>query len=263
MGRLGPRVAAAMFAALLFVLGLASESARGERAQDGNLIVSLNGGVEPLVLPRHQVVPAGVRLRGELGTVDGSPLPRLDQVRIDLAGSGRLFTHGLPKCPGARLRNADSHQAMYRCGEAVVGGGSFDVSIFIPEQAPFSLHGRLLAFNGRARDGRPAIWVHAFSYEPPVSLSVPFLIESGDGGYRTALVASLPEWVGPYPHLASFELNLSREFEYRGKRHSYISASCPIPRPFTAGFLAFARATYSFADQRQLDVESVRSCRAG
>jgi hypothetical protein len=263
MGRSGPRVAAAAFAALLIALGFAPGFALGERAQDGNLIVSLNGGVDPLVLPRHQAVPAGVRLQGEIGTVDGSPLPRLDQVRIDLAGSGHLFTHGLPKCPGARLRNADSHQAMYRCGDAVVGGGSFEVSIFIPEQSPFTLHGRLLAFNGRARDDRPAIWVHAFSYEPPISLSVPFLIEPGADGYRTALVASLPEWVGPYPHLASFELNLSREFDYRGKRRSYIKASCPVPRPFTAGFLNFARATYSFEDERQLDVESVRSCRAG
>lgn len=257
--RVGASVLAAMAA---LAVALTPGSAQGERAQEGNLVVSLNGGVAPLLLPRHGAAPAGVRLQGEIHTEDGSPLPRLDQVRLELAGSGRLFTRGLPKCPGARLRNADSHQALYRCGDALVGGGSFEASIFIPGQRPFRLHGRLLAFNGRAKGGRPAVWAHVFSYEPPVSLAVPFLIEPGDGGYRTALVASLPEWIGPYPHLASFDLTLARQFDYRGKRRSYINASCPVPRPFTAGFLAFARATYGFEDERELSVESVRSCRA-
>jgi hypothetical protein len=31
---------------------------------------------------------------------------------------------------------------------------------------------------------------------------------------------------------------------------------------FSVGFLAFAKATYRFADGRRLSVESVRSCRA-
>ena len=255
-------VVVALAATVALAVALAPGSAQGERAQTGNLIVSLNGGVDPLKLPRHQAVPVGVRLQGEVRTEDGSALPRLDEVRLELAGSGLLSTRGLAKCPGGRLKNADSHQALHRCGDALVGEGLAEASVFIPEQRPFTVRGKLLAFNGLANGGRPAIWMHIFSYEPPISLAVPFVRKPGKGPFRTALVASLPEWVGPYPHLASFDLTLSRRFSYRGKLRSYASASCPVPKPFTAGFLSFARATYGFDDERRLSVESVRSCRA-
>jgi hypothetical protein len=263
MGGLARRAVVAMLAAMVaLAVALAPGSAWGERAQTDNLIVSLNGGVDPLKLPRHQPAPVGVRLQGEISTEDGSALPRLDEVRLELAGPGLLSTRGLPKCPGARLRNADSGQALYRCGDALVGRGLVEASIFLPGQRPFTLRGRLLAFNGLVAGGRPAVWMHIFSYEPPISLAVPFVRAPGAAPFRTALVASLPEWVGPYPHLASFDMTLSRRFFYRGKLRSYASASCPVPKPFTAGFLSFARATYSFDDERELSVESVRSCRA-
>jgi len=263
MGAPGLRAAFAVLAVIaMLAVALTPGAALGERAQAGNLIVSLNGGIDPLELPRHRSAPVGVHLQGEIRSEDGSALPRLDQVRLELAGPGLLSTRGLPKCPGARLRNANSHQALHRCSAALVGEGSVEASIFIPEQRPFTIRGKLLAFNGLAGGGHAAVWMHIFSYEPPISLAVPFVREPGIGSFRTALVASLPEWVGPYPHLAAFDLTLFRRFSYRGEVRSYASASCPVPKPFTAGFLSFARATYSFDDERRLSVESVRSCRA-
>jgi hypothetical protein len=62
--------------------------------------------------------------------------------------------------------------------------------------------------------------------------------------------------------VASFRVKVSRRFDYQGKRRSYLSATCPIPESFTAGFLSFARATYTFAGGEQIVTESVRSCRA-
>jgi hypothetical protein len=82
------------------------------------------------------------------------------------------------------------------------------------------------------------------------------------GAFRTALTIAIPPSVGPLPHLARFQISLSRRFSYRGKRRSYLSASCPIPANFTAGFLSFARAAYDFAGGRHVDVETVRGCRA-
>lgn len=258
MSRRGATLTLVVTVALALVPG----PAFGERAQTGNLIVSLNGGVAPLELPRHRLAPVAVRLAGQIRTADGSPLPRVTEVEIELAGSGLLFTRGLPVCPGARLRNADNHQALNRCGDALIGSGTLEAAIFIPGQRPLTIHARLLAFNGHVSGGQVAIWVHAFSYDPPISLAVPFSVRPRHGTFRTALVAAVPQSVGPLPHFAAFDLTLSRRFLYRGKRRSYISASCPVPRPFTAGFLSFARATYSFDDEGPLSVESVRSCRA-
>jgi hypothetical protein len=262
MGRLGRGAVVAAVAVPLVAFCLGPGAASAERAQSGNLIVSLNGGISPLALPRGHLVPVGVHLEGRIHTDDGAPLPHLDEVRLELAGAGRLFTRGLAQCPTGRLRNADSHQALRRCGDALVGSGLLSAEIAIPEQDPFVLRGRLLAFNGTAEGGRRAIWLHAFSYSPPISVSLPFAIHPGRGGFQTELVATLPEWIGPYPRLAFFDVTLFRRFEYRGRSRSYASASCPIPTPLTAGFVTFARATYSFEDDRQLDVESVRGCRA-
>jgi hypothetical protein len=237
-------------------------AARAERAQVGNVIVSLNGHVSPLELPRGRRAPVAVQLNGEVLTADRAPLPRMTQLELGLAGPGLLFTRGLPGCPGARLRNADSHQALWRCRGALVGTGRLEALVAIPDQGSFTINAHLLAFNGRAAGGQQAIWVHAFSYDPPISMAVPFVVEPRQGAFGTALVAAVEPAIGVYPHLARFELTLSRRFIYRHKARSYLRASCPIPRPFTAGFLAFARATYSFGEAEPVEVESVRSCRA-
>lgn len=254
--------AASVALVVAMALSLTAEFADGERTQSGNLIVSLNGGIDPLRLPRHRTAPVTVHLEGAIRTSDGSPLPRVKRVKFELAGQGRLSTRGLAVCPRARLRNADNHQALSRCREALVGDGSLEAAVFIPTQSPFTIHARLLAFNGRTSSGRVTIWVHAFSSDPPVSLVLPFVVRPGRGVFHTALVATIPRSVGPFPHLAVFQLTLSRRFAYRGRQLSYLRASCPVPRPFTAGFLSFARATYGFEAKRSLSVESVRSCRA-
>jgi hypothetical protein len=260
---MGRRVIALSLATVMAIcLVLAPGLAHGERAQSGNLIVTLNGGISPLELPRDRPAPVAVHLEGEVRTADGSQLPRVAGVELELAGQGLLFTRGLAVCPRARLRNATTRQSLRRCGAARVGSGTLEADVFVPQQPPFAIRARMLAFNGRAAGGRRAVWVHAYSKDPPVSLVLPFVIRPRRGAFRTALVATLPRAVGYLPHLARFRLTLSRNFTYRGKRHSYVSASCPVPKPFTAGFLSFARATYSFAGERRLSIESVRSCRA-
>jgi hypothetical protein len=258
------RLRVALTLAVLTVLAaaLAPLPARGERSQSGNLIVALNGGINPLKLPRQHSVPVAVRLEGKIGTADGSPLPQVKRVEIELAGPGLLYTRGLGVCPRPRLSNANDQQALNRCGPALVGRGSLGAQVAIPHQAPFAIHAHLLAFNGRTAAGRPAIWVHAFSSDPPISLVLPFVVHPGGRAFPTILVAAVPRSVGPLPRLAVFHLSLFRRFSFRGRRHSYISATCPVPPSLTAGFLTFARATYSFAGDRQVQVESVRSCRA-
>jgi hypothetical protein len=256
------KLRAAVFLALVVLGSLAPGFARGERSQAGNLIVALNGGIAPRALPRDRAAPVAVNLQGEIRTDDGTNLPRLTQIELELAGENMLFTRGLAVCPRLRLRNASSQQAVDRCGGAVVGSGWLDADVFVPGQAPFGIHARLLAFNGRTYGKRKAIWVNAFSPNPPVSLLLPFVVHPGSGAFPTRLVARVPRSVGPLPHLAAFDLNLRRRFSYDGEMRSYINASCPVPRSLTAGFLTFARATYSFDDERRLSVESVRSCRA-
>jgi hypothetical protein len=248
-------------AALALVL-VASGPANGERTQRGNLIVSVAGNISPLELPRHHSVPVALRLGGRIATEDGEPLPRMSRIRIAIAGRGVLTTAGLPVCPKARLRNADSGQALRRCRDALVGRGSLSADAFLAHQQPFAIRSRLLGFNGRTHKGAPAVWVHAFSRRPPLAIVLPFIVHREGPRLRTTLSATVPRALGDLPHLASFKLSIHRRYRAAGDQRSYLSASCPVPSAFTAGFLAFAKATYSFADGRRLHVEAVRSCRA-
>jgi hypothetical protein len=161
-----------------------------------------------------------------------------------------------------RLRSTDSGQAMQACGSSLVGRGHLFAQIFVPNQEPFGVHANLLAFNGKTKTGRPAVLVHAYTSDPPVSFIIPFSVHHNKGAFRTVLVTTIRRSVGPWPHVANFQIDVSRSFMWHGRRRSYLSASCPVPPNFTAGFLSFARATYTFAGGDQLTTETVRSCRA-
>ncbi len=248
--------------AALAMLMLLAGPVDAERAQVGNLIVFLNGGIVPRELPRKHLAPVGVRLEAGIRTADRSPLPRVKEIRLELAWRGALFTRGLPVCSEARLRSVDSGQAIRVCGPALVGRGHIYTRIFLPGQTPFSLHAQLLAFNGKTKQGRTAVWVLAYASKPPVSIVLPFHVRRQRGPFRTVLVSVIPRSVGPWPRFAHFHIDVSRTFRYRGRTHSYLSASCPLPPRFTAGFLSLARATFLLADGPPLRAETVRSCRA-
>jgi hypothetical protein len=203
-----------------------------------------------------------VHLSGRVLTSDQAPLPRVNWIRLELAWRGVLDTHGLPVCPRIRLTGADTRLAIEHCGGSLVGRGQLFARIFVPNQRPFDIRAHLTAFNGRTEAGRPAVLVHSYATSPPVAFVIPFSVHRSRGAFRTVLVALIRRSAGPWPHVANFQISVSRSFNQGGERRSYLSASCPVPKQFTAGFLSFARATYTFAGGKQVTTESVRSCRA-
>jgi hypothetical protein len=248
-------------AVVLLAALLLANLARGERTQRGNVIVTLDGHFAPLTLPRHRPAPVSVRLDAGLRTSDGSVLPRVTRVELGIPGQGVITTRGLPTCSPRRLRNATSAKALETCRPALIGQGRMLAQVKIPHQAPFAVHARLLAFNGRV-GGQRAVIVHGISARPPTSVVLPFIIRLRPGKFGTVLVAHLPRTLGPWPRFARFEMHLSRRYTYRGRRLSYISASCPIPQRLTAGFFSFAKATFTLAGGRRLSTGIARSCRA-
>lgn len=254
------RALGALLVAMLAV-AFAASTAGGERTQDGHLIVSLDGGLAPLALPRDHPAPVAVRLAGGLRTTDGTLLPRVTRVELSLPGQGVLDTRGLPVCQASKLRNATTADALAACHDALVGRGELEAQVHVPNQPPFAVHAELLAFNGRVR-GRRAVIFHGFAANPPTVVVLPFLLRLETGRVRTRLVADLPPELGPWPHFAHFEVNLFRRFTFRGRERSYLGASCPIPKQFTAGFFSFATASFTLAGGRRVGTSITRSCRA-
>ena len=249
-------------AALTLVAALAAGGiARGERAQRGDLIVSLDGQLAPLKLPRGRPAPVSVSLEGGLQTAGGGELPRVTEVQLGLPSRGVLSTRGLPSCSRHRLQHTTTAEAREACGGALVGSGQMQADVLLPNQEPFRIHADLLAFNGTV-DGKRAVLMHAFAAKPPTVVVLPFVFHRGAGRFGTALVADLPPSLGPWPHFAHFQMTLGRRYEYRGRSRSYLSASCPIPPRITAGFFSLAKVTFTLEDGGEISTGIARSCRA-
>lgn len=235
--------------------------AEAERAQRGDLIVSLDGGISPLTLPRDHPAPLAIHLEGGLQRVGGELLPRVKRLEIGLPAQGVLSTVGLPTCTERRLRDAKPAEALAACRDALVGRGRLQAQIQIPKQAPFLASARLLAFNGRA-SGRRMVILHAYAPDPPTVVVLPFYLGRERGRLGLVLKANLLRALGPWPRLTTFDLTLSRRYRFRGRTRSYLSASCPAPPRNTAGFLSLAKMTFTFVGGRSLGVGIARSCRA-
>jgi hypothetical protein len=260
MGRSASRLS--LILATLTAVAIWGAVASAERSQKENVVVTLNGGITPLTLPRGKPAPVAVHLSGRVLTSDKAPLPRVNWIRLELAWRGVLDTRGLSVCPRSRLMGATSRLATERCAGALVGRGGLFARVFVPNQTAFDVKARIAAFNGRSKAGRPEVLVHAYASRPPVAFIIPFSVHHQGGSFRTVLVALIRRSVGPWPRVANFHITVSRRFNYEGQRRSYLRASCPIPKTLTAGFLSFARATYTFAGGEQITTDSVRSCRA-
>ena len=250
-----------MFAVAVALVAAVAERVNGEQRQRGNLVVSLDGSLSPLSLPRDRPAPVAVRLEGGLRTDDGSLLPRVERIELGLPRQGVLDTRGLPTCSPRRLRFATTERALDACGRALVGHGRLDAEVVLPSQAPFEIHARLLAFNARI-GGRRAVVVHGFAEDPGTIAVLVFKVRRQPGRLGTTLVSRLPPALGPWPRVARFRMSLFRLFTHHGEERSFISASCPIPPALSAGFFSLAKAGFVLDGGARIEAEITRSCRA-
>jgi hypothetical protein len=254
----GSIAAALVVVASLLLFGLGTAGA--ERSQSGQIITSLDGHLSPSRLPRHEPVPAGVHLSGDISMADGSPLPQVLEMEMALAGRG-LDLQGLPVCSKRRLKAASAADSLKLCGPALIGTGSFDVEVFLPTQEPHFTSASMRIFNARRADGGPAAWAHIFAPDPPVAMVMPLTVVRRSGRFPTGMIVTLPDEFGSWPHLTHFEINIDRRFSFQGESHSYLNANCPLPAGFTVGLFPFAQVNYRFTDGQTASTTIVRGCR--
>jgi hypothetical protein len=254
-----PRLGAFLVTVLLafaFVSG-----AQSEVVAKGGLFANFSGSITPGALPRQTPAPIAVGVAGTIRTFSGEQPPPVRRIEIAISRGGRLDVHGLPVCDRARIQPSSSAQAREICGSALVGEGSFDADVAFPEQSAFPSHGHVLAFNAIV-GGHPAILAHVYGGRPASSTRIiVFHIRRSAGTYGTVLTASVPKSLDLWGHLTHFNLDLHRNFTYRGRRHSYLSAACAAPSGFPGATFPFARAAISFANGRTLTSTLTRSCR--
>jgi hypothetical protein len=122
--------------------------------------------------------------------------------------------------------------------------------------------GEILLFNGRDH-GHPTILANASQSEPvPVQRLFTFRIRRRRrGAYGYTIAAHVPIGLSGHGYLRSIYLHLGRTYAFRGRRRSYLSATCATPTGIIEALFAFAHISMSFDDSRTLSSALTSSCR--
>jgi hypothetical protein len=259
MLRKGKRIVAVV--ALMSACFLVASLARAELVERGDLFVKFDGGIFPNALPRDTNAPITVSVDGTIKTLSGDRPPALRFISIAINRGGRIDTKGLPTCKRSQIEPATSREALAACRPALVGEGRYIGALSLPEQNAFPLQGRVLAFNAVV-DGQRAILAHVYGSNPvPNSRILVFHIHKSKGTFGTVLTAALPVRLNRHGYLRKISLDLRRDFIYRGRRRSYLSAACAAPAGTNIASFPFVRVSMTFADGRSLSSKLIRTCR--
>lgn len=249
-----------LFAVLFAVLFAAAALAHADVIQRGNARVTFNGKLSPTKLPRAGSAPVRVAVSAKIEPVPGKSPPHLRRINIAINRHGRLNTRGLPVCRLDEIQPSTTQDALSKCRSSLVGTGIFSAKLLVSGTAPFPSEGKMYAFNS-VLHGRPAILAHVYGTSPaPVSYTIPFEVRETKGTYGLVLTASFPQVDPRKGYVSGLSLDLGRNFTYRGKRQSYLSAACPAPDGFSAAVFPFARASFVFKS-RTLTSTLTGTCR--
>jgi len=254
--------AALIALALLLAVGAAG-AARGEVEQEGDVIVSFDGGISPHALPRTGVAPIAVSVDSAFRSSEGTdPPPQLRAISIAINREGKLFDRGLPACRVRKIQPTTIGAARKICGDSIVGSGSVEVRVHLANQPPFTFRGPLLVFHAKPAGGDRRLLAQVYSRKPPSAFVLTFRILKRPGTFGTLIKTTLPRQARKWAYVTHFDMKLRRTYAYRGERRSYVSAGCPAPAGFPGAIYPFARATFDFEGGRRIVTDPlVRSCR--
>ncbi len=227
------------------VLVAANALAKPEVVRVGSLFLRDNGGISPSKLPRHEQAPISAHLNARIGTTDGSHPPAVESVIADFDKTIQLNAKGLPACTVAQLTARSTADAKKACPEAIVGSGTGEVEVAFPEQAPFDATGPIVLFNGGVHGGTTVLLIHTYVAVPAPTAVIATVkitrIHRGHFGLHT--VSTIPAIAGGFGSVTKFRLTIGRKFEYKGKKESYLTASCPTGHYYAEGKVQFAEGT--------------------
>jgi hypothetical protein len=215
--------------------------ARIEVVRVGNLVFKDNSVISPTKLPKRKQAPIKGAISASIATVDGSHPPAVREVVVDLDKNFHVNAKGLPVCKAGQLEARDSKAARRVCGRATVGKGKGLAEIAFPEQKPIVVSSPVTMFNGGVKGGKTTVFVHAFLTVPvPAAIVTPVKItHSRRGAYGLHAVARIPVIAGGAGSVTFFKLTISRKFTFKGKRASFVTASCPTGRLLAKGRVLF------------------------
>ncbi len=232
-------------AAVLTLLVAAAALAKPEVVRVGTLFLRDNGGISPTKLPRHELAPISANLNARIGTTDGSHPPAIRSVNLDFDKTIQVNARGLPSCTEQQLVARSTAAAKSACADAIIGSGEGEVEVAFPEQRPFSATGPIILFNGGVHGGSTLVLIHTYVAVPAPTavIATAKLTKIHRGRYGTHVIAQIPSIAGGFGSVTKFKITIKRSFAYKGKKQSYLTASCPTGHYYTEGEVGFADGT--------------------
>jgi len=236
-----------LLASALLALALTSY-AGAETKILGNLQLSVQAKLSPKKLPRETSAPIAVSVGWQIQSTDPAQRPpSLKSVKIEINRAGILDPTGLPDCPYPQIQPASTQRALANCRPSLVGQGSFSALVGLEGQESYVSKGKMLVFKG-TRAGKAVLYGQIYTNYPfAASFVIVFkLSKEQKGTYATTLSATLPANLRAWGNLTEVKMRLARNFSYKGKRQSFLSAACPAPKGFGAAPFPLARTSFSF-----------------
>ena len=227
------------------LIAVASAFAKPEVVRVGNLFLRDNGGISPTKLPKHKQAPISANLNGQIGTTDGSHPPAIRTVNLDFDRTIQVNALGLPVCTERQLIARSTATAKNACSDAIIGSGEGEVEVAFPEQQPFAAKGPIVLFNGGVHGGTTLLLIHTYVAVPAPTavIATVKLTRIHRGHYGTHAVAQIPRIAGGAGSVTKFKITINRTFSYKGKKESYLTASCPTGHYYTEGEVQFSDST--------------------
>jgi hypothetical protein len=247
-------IAALVVFAALLIAGIAGAE-KPVTVRSGNLELTFNGGFTPKALSKTKLTPIKLAASGEIKTVDGTHPPALKEFIVETDKNGAVNVKGYPTCKSGQLQSQDSAHAEAICKSALIGTGTTNVEIAFPESKPIPVTSKLLVFNGGEKGGVTTFYIHAYITVPtPAAIVTTVKIKKiHHGRFGTEAVASIPKIAGGSGSVTFFSLSIQKQFTYKGKKVSVLTAKCPDGK-------LQAHGTAIFSDGTRASAEIIRTC---
>lgn len=251
------RLAALALLSLLLATGVAEAESR----QEGDIIVSVGGGIAPKALPRQGTAPVTIAFDSSVKSAEGADPPaQLRTISIGINRDGTIYDRGLPTCRVRRIQPATLAAARRICGGAIVGSGHVQLRVDLANQPPFTFKGPLLVFHAKRSAGHRRLFAQVYGRRPPSAFVLTFNIVERQGTFGTVIDTTLPKPARRWAYVTRFEMKLHRIYTYGGEEHSFISAGCAAPDGFPGVVYPFARTNFGFAGGVHVVQAMTRNC---
>jgi hypothetical protein len=217
-----------------------------------NLELTFDAGFSPKALSKTVPTPIALELFGQIKTIDGTHPPALREFILDADKNGAVDVRGIPAC---HLAAGIGIPTMEYCRSTIVGGGTMNVEVALPESEPILLKSALTIFNGGVKKGVTMLLFYIF-LKKPVSAAVVTVVKIKkihEGRFGTEATFSFPIIAGGSGSVTSFSATLNKRFSYKGKRVSLLTLKCPNGK-------IRARSEAIFSDSTHAKAEVLRPC---